>query len=82
MQKFSELWNKAENKKGTVYLEHSLFGGQVVKCDALRIINDDERIGVIIKGQEKFVRKSIATVIPVNDKLSVSDGKLKISIKY
>lgn len=82
MQKFSELWNKAENKKGTVYLEHSLFGGQVVKCDALRIINDDERIGVIIKGREKFVRKSIATVIPVNDKLSVSDGKLKISIKF
>ena len=82
MQKFSEQWNKAENKKGIVYLEHSLFGGQTIACDALRIINDNERIGVIIKGQEKFVRKSIATVIPVNDKLSVTDGRLKISIKY
>jgi hypothetical protein len=82
MQKFSEQWNKAENKKGIVYLEHSLFGGQTIECDALRIINDDEKIGVIVKGQEKFVKKSIATVIPVNDKLSISDGKLKISIKY
>lgn len=82
MQKFSELWNKAENKKGTVYLEHSLFGGQAVKCDTLHMINDDERIGVIIKGQEKFVLKSIATAIPAKDKLSVSDGKLKILIKF
>lgn len=77
---FFEKWDKLENCKAKILLKHSLFGRQMHNCDSLQIINDD-RLGLVLKGQEIFVSKQdiINTEIQKNMYL-VSDGKLGITI--
>lgn len=50
-----EKWNGMQNLLGTVMLRHALFGEAVYECDALQVINDGERLGVVVKGKELFV---------------------------
>ena len=50
-----EKWNGMQNLLGTVMLKHALFGETVYECDALQVINDGERLGVVVKGKELFV---------------------------
>lgn len=77
---FFEQWDKLENSKAKVLLQHSLFGRQIHTCDSLRVINDD-RLGVILKGQDIFVNKEeIIDTEERNGMYMVSDGRLKILI--
>ena len=50
-----EKWNGMQNLLGTVMLKHVLFGETVYECDALQVINDGDRLGVVVKGRELFV---------------------------
>jgi hypothetical protein len=78
--KFFEQWDKLENLKAKVILKHSLFGRQIHNCDSLQIINDD-RIGVILKGQKIFVYKQdISQTVAENGMYVVSDGNVTITI--
>jgi len=77
---FFEKWDKLENLKAKVLLKHSLFGRQMHSCDALHIINDD-RLGLILKGQEIFVSKHrIASMETGGGMYTVSDGTLTITL--
>ena len=78
--KFFEQWDKLENCKAKVLLKHSLFGRQLHNCDSLHIINDD-RIGLVLKGQEIFMDKEAVILTDTTDKMhTVSDGTLAITI--
>ena len=78
--KFFEQWGKLENLKAKVILKHSLFGRQMHSCDSLHIINDD-RLGLILKGQEVFVHKhEIMQTENDSGMYTVSDGRLQITI--
>ena len=78
--KFFEQWDKLENLKAKVLLKHSLFGRQIHNCDSLQIINDD-RVGLVLKGQEIFVYKEDIVHTEVRDGMyTVSDGKLTLTI--
>lgn len=78
---FSENFNLIENCKAKVLLEHSLFGKQVHHCERLRIINDDSRIGLILKQQEIFVYKHGLTLCKMcKNMLVVADKILQITI--
>lgn len=78
--KFFEQWDKLENLKAKVLLKHSLFGRQIHNCDSLKIINDD-RVGLVLKGQEIFVYKEDAILTNVHDNAyTVDDGTLQITI--
>jgi hypothetical protein len=77
---FFEQWTNLENTKVKVLLKHSLFGRQLHTCDSVNIINDN-RIGLILKGQEIFVYKDdILYTDTQNNVYSVSDGILTITI--
>ena len=79
MRKFTQL-NGAEVK---VVLEHSLFDNQRFYCRQLQTINDDERVGVVIKDREIFVYKQDVKLAEENDGTYViSDGRLKITINF
>lgn len=52
-----EQWDQLENKNCKVIINHILFGKQQYDCDMLQIINDEHRIGVVIKGRELFAYK-------------------------
>ena len=56
MRKYDE-WNQLQGLRGKVTLKHLLFGEQQYECDELQVINDDEKIGVVVKGTELFVYK-------------------------
>ena len=78
--KFFEQWDKLENLKAKVLLKHSLFGRQIHNCDVLHIINDN-RLGVVLKGQEIFVDKDqIVSVEIRNGMYTISDGTLQITV--
>lgn len=78
--KFFEQWDKLENLKAKIILKHSLFGRQMHNCDALHIINDD-RIGLVLKGQDVFVDKDKIVDANVNGNIfSVSDRMLTIVV--
>lgn len=50
-----EKWNEMQNLLGTVVLKHTLFGETIYECDALQVINDGRRLGVVVKSRELFV---------------------------
>lgn len=77
---FFEKWDKLEKLKAKVILKHSLFGRQMHNCDSVKVINDN-RIGLVLKGQEIFVDKDdIAYMEAENNMYTISDGKLTITL--
>ena len=78
--KFFEQWDKLEDLKAKVILKHSLFGRQMHNCDVVKVINDD-RLGLVLKGQEVFVYKQDIVHTEVGSGMyTVSDGNLQITI--
>lgn len=52
-----DKWDELQGLKGKVVIRHSLFGEQRYECDELQVVNDDKRIGVVVKGAVLFVYK-------------------------
>lgn len=76
-----EKWDQLENKNCRVIINHALFGEQQYDCDMLQIINDEHRIGVVIKGRELFVNKMDVVDFWVYDNTyHIQDQMLKIAI--
>ena len=62
-------------------LNHLLFGDGVYECDSLQVINNENKLGIIIKGQELFVYKdSVEYICVSNDIYEVKDDLLSIKI--
>jgi hypothetical protein len=81
MQQFMRKLTQLNGSRAKVVLEHYLFDKQIFYCEDLQTINDDVRIGIILKNQDKFVYKQNASVVEVDDNTYViSDGKLTITI--
>ena len=78
--KFFEQWDKLENLKAKVILKHSFFGRQMHNCDVVKVINDD-RIGLVLKGQEIFVTKQDVVRAETDGAMyTISDGILTITL--
>ena len=81
MQKFSEQFKKIEHCKGKVILEHKLFDRQVHRCEDLHIIDDNSRIGLIIKNQHIYIDKqSVKFVRNRGNIFTMSDDMLSITV--
>ena len=82
MQEFMRKFQQLNGVEAKVVLEHCLFDNQRFYCRQLQTINDDERIGVILKGREIFVDKINTMSVNIQDDVyTVSDGRLKIIVK-
>jgi hypothetical protein len=46
-----DKWNELQGLKGKVAIKHLLFGEQQYGCDVLQVVNDDKKIGVVLKGR-------------------------------
>ena len=78
---FSENFNLIENCKAKILLEHGLFGRQAHYCERLHIINDDTRIGLVLKHQEIFVHKNDLKLAKMHNNMVVlADQNLQITI--
>ena len=81
MQQFMRKFTQLNGSEAKVILKHCLFDNQRFYCRQLQTINDDDRIGVILKGQKKFVYKNDVKVAEEQDNVyKVSDGRLTIVI--
>ena len=76
-----DKWDELANKKCMAVIEHVLFDEQQYECEALQIINDEERIGVVIKGREIYMYKDYVRVFIVQESsCMVSDNMMTITI--
>lgn len=81
MQEFVRKFIQLNGIGAKVILEHCLFDRQVFICDKLQTINDDERIGLVLKGQEVFLYKQNVKVAEMQgDMYTISDGRLTIIV--
>ena len=81
MQEFMRKFTQLNGVKAKVVLEHCLFDGQTFYCDELQTINDNERIGVILKDQAKFMYKHDVKVAEMSDNMYIiSDGRFTIKV--
>ena len=62
-------------------LEHCLFDKQRFYCRQLQTINDDKRIGVLLRGNAIFMYKPDVKIADTNGGVYVlSDGRLTVTI--
>ncbi len=81
MQQFMRKFTQLNGVGARVVLEHRLFDGQVFDCDELKIINDDEKIGLVIKSKQIFMYKSnVKVAVEKNGVYTISDGRMTISV--
>ena len=80
MRKYDE-WNQLQGLRGKVTLKHLLFGEQQYGCDELQVINNDEKIGVVVKGAELFVYKQKVVEFCISGNVYVvGDDMLEIAV--
>jgi hypothetical protein len=81
MEEFMRQFIQLNGIEAKVVLEHSLFDNQRFYCRQLQTINDDKRIGVLLRDHEIFMDKQDVKVAEVqDDKYVISDGRLTITI--
>ena len=82
MQEFMRKFEQLNGVEAKVKLEHSLFNNQRFYCRQLQTINDDERIGVLLKDHEIFMDKQDVKVVEAQENTyKISDGRLTIIVK-
>ena len=80
MRKYDE-WKQLQGLRGKVTLEHLLFGEQQYGCDELQVINNDEKIGIVVKGTELFVYKQRVVEFCVKgNAYTIGDDMLEIKV--
>lgn len=76
-----DRWNGLQKLQGKVVLKHLLFGEQTYECDELQVVNDDERIGIVVKGKDLFVYKQKVVDFCVDgNTYTVGDDMLNIKV--
>ena len=82
MQEFLRKFTQLNGVEVKVALEHCLFDNQRFYCSKLQTINDDKRVGVLLRDHEIFMDKQDVKVAVVQgDEYIISDGRLKIIVK-
>ena len=81
MQRFLRKFEQLNGVEAKVIIEHCLFDNQRFYCRQLQTINDNERIGLVLKDREIFMYKQDVKVAEVQgDEYRVSDGRLTIIV--
>lgn len=81
MQQFMRKFAQLNGVEAKVIIDHCLFDGQRFYCRQLQTINDEERIGVLLKGNAIFMYKRNVKVAEMNGNIyTISDGRLTITI--
>ena len=81
MQQFMRKFAQLNGVEAKVVIKHCLFDNQRFYCRQLQIINDDDKVGVLLKRHEIFMYKQNVTVAEViDDMYTLSDGRLTIIV--
>ena len=81
MAEFLRKFEQLSGVEAKVVLEHCLFDKQRFYCRQLQTINDDKRIGVLLRNHEIFMDKQDVKVAEMSDNVyTISDGRLTIKV--
>lgn len=81
MQEFMRKFTQLNGTRVSVVLEHCLFDTQRFICPSLKTIDNDDRIGVCLRGHEIYIYRQDIKVAEVSgDTYMISDGRLTINI--
>ena len=81
MQQFMRKFEQLNGVEAKVILKRCLFDNQRFYCRELQTINDNKRIGVLLKGREIFMDKQDVKVAEANNNTYIiSDGRLTIVV--
>ena len=57
MQKIMRKFEQLNGAKAKIIISHCLFDSQEFICPSLKTVDDDEKIGVLLKGHKIFMYK-------------------------
>jgi hypothetical protein len=81
MEEFLRKFTQLNGVEAKVVLKHCLFDNQRFYCRQLQTINDDRRIGVLLRNHEIFMDKQDVRITEMyNNMYTISDGRLTITI--
>lgn len=67
--------------RGKVLLNHNLFGQKTYRCEKINVVNDDDKIGVRLMGQDLYILKKDIKISKVSDKMIIlADDIMQITI--
>ena len=76
-----KLLKNINGQRGRIILEHVCFGREMFQCEKIKIVSDDDRLGVCINGHDAYVYKSGANLFKMNeDSFVIADDFLQITI--
>ena len=77
-----KLFDGYENKEYKIKTIHKIFGEKKMKCVINGFIDDDERFGIVVHGNELFCYKDDSQYVFVenDENVIISDGLMKILI--
>ena len=83
MIEFIRKFTQLNGHTATIILEHKLFGNQKFQAQEVNVLEDDDRLGLILHGQGVYVYKQRLQSMEILDHfVEFADDKLKISIKF
>lgn len=81
MQQFTEDFKSINNTYGNVILEHSIFGEQIWTNQRLKVIDNNEILGLCVQGHDVYVYKNdVIHYGQNNGNFTISDKNLTITI--
>ena len=76
-----DKWNELQGLRGKITIKHLLFGEQEYKCDELKVVNDNDKIGVVVGRAVLFVYKQRVVDFCTDGNIcTVGDDMLTISV--
>lgn len=76
------IFNDYVNKKYEVKVKHKIFGENKMKCVINGLIDEDNKVGIVVHGKEIFCYKQDCEYgfVEKNDRIIMSDGLMEIDI--
>jgi hypothetical protein len=76
------IFNEYVNKKYEVNVNHKIFGENKMKCVINGLIDEDNKVGIVVHGKEIFCYKQDCAYrfTEKNDRVIVSDNLMEIDI--
>ena len=57
MEEFIKSFINIRSKSGLIHTYHKLFGSKQYKCEKIKVIDDNFRLGVQVKGKDIYIPK-------------------------
>ena len=83
MGEFIRKFIQLNGRTATIILKHNLFDKQKFEAQKVNVFEDEDKLGLILKGQAVYIYKNQIRSMELRDNfVEFADDKLKIFIKY